>query len=72
MKKILISLFLLSFTLSFAADYSVQFEEAQAKFNSADQTESIPMFEKLILNLETEAKQEELNEKEMAISHRKL
>ena len=65
MKKIVIALLLFVFSWSFATDYSVQFEEAQAKFNSAYQTESIPMFEKLLLNLETKAKQEGLDEKEI-------
>jgi hypothetical protein len=65
MKKIC-ALFLLLTAWSFATEHSLQFEQAQARFSSPQQSESIPMFEKLIMSLETKAQKEGLDEKELS------
>jgi hypothetical protein len=67
MNKICALFLLLLSSWSYAVEYSIQFEEAQARFNSPDQTESIPMFQKFIVSLETKAQQEGLNEKELSL-----
>jgi hypothetical protein len=48
----------------FSLDYSSEFKQAEAIFNSANQPQSIPMFEKLILALESEAKTRDLTQEQ--------
>lgn len=57
-------LMLFLFSHSFAAELSVEFKEAEDLFNSSNQLQSIPMFEKLIQTLETEASQRDLTNDE--------
>jgi hypothetical protein len=51
-------------TKLFGLNYSSEFKQAEVVFNSANQPQSIPMFEKLILSLETQAKERDLTEEE--------
>ena len=45
-----------------------QFKDAEAKFDSRQQSECIPLFEKLLQSMETESRQRILTEKSVRLS----
>ena len=65
----LATLFLFAITMVHAEsqDWSNRFSEAQSKFESRQQSESIPMFESLIQSIENEFRQRALTEDEQSI-----
>lgn len=65
----LATLFLFAITMVHAEsqDWSNRFSEAQSKFESRQQSESIPMFESLIQSIENESRQRALTEDEQSI-----
>jgi hypothetical protein len=66
-KLVLIVFLFLACGKLLAADYSIEFKEAENIFNSARQNSSIPLFQSLISIMESEARQRQLDKNECRI-----